>query len=296
MYPIVPSFQDWRFPHDRFNIPDFWPPAAAATATSPLSIPCGISNTNYAVDEAHLLPQRESTWFQDNHMSRYGAGSLPDMNNRANILPLRKDIYHCFDNRWFVIIPKMTNIVPGSTTPSIQYITNIISQDAAELWPAYHNTLVGSLHTKSPAYLFARFAWAILFRVTLFVISGYPRQVVRIHRDAKGKIEYKAEKCSGTMLSSMYGGGGSLAATPQKGMSIQGSTAGEEEIPVESSGDDSDMDTDDNLWDTIDDWRGEGRKRRHESLDETVPDTKLHLPLHIEAELREALCKGILEQ
>jgi len=209
LYPIVPSFQDWQFPHDR--IPDFWPRAATASTAT-----CSITDSNYAIDGAHIVPQKERAWYKDNNMKIYGAG-LRDIDNQANILPLRKDIYHCFDNRWFVIVPKIAKVETGSATPSIRYVTHIISRDAAELWPTYHNTLVESLRNSSRAYLFARFAWAILFRVKLFVINGYPRHVIRIYKDEESAIEYKAEHCTGKMLSSEYGGGGSQAATRRRG-------------------------------------------------------------------------------
>ncbi|KAF4634867.1 hypothetical protein G7Y89_g3244 [Cudoniella acicularis] len=290
LYPIVPSFQDWQFPHDR--IPDLWPPAAASSTAT-----CGITNTNFAIDMAHLVPQKERTWYNDNKMTRYGAG-LPDIDNRVNILPLRKDIHHCFDNRWFVIVPKITKVETGSATPSIQYITHIISRDATEIWPIYHNTLIESLHSSSRAYLFARFAWAILFRVKSFVIDGRPRHVIQIHKDEEGEIEYKAEYCTSMMLSSKYGGGGSQAATPKKRKSGLGSVADDEENPIGSSSEDSDISIEemDDLWDVMDDWKGRGRQRRQDPSDETVPDDKVHLASDVEADLREALRKGTLEQ
>jgi hypothetical protein len=230
-------------------------------------------------------------------MLKYGAG-LPDIDNKANILLLRKDIYYCFDNRQFVIIPKVSKVETESTIPSIQYVTHIISRDAAGLWPIYHNTLVESLHNSSRAYLFARFAWAILFRTKLFAINGRSRYVIRIHKDKEGEISYKAEHCTGKMLSSEYGGGGSQAATPKKRKYEPGSIANDEENPVESSGEDSDISIEetDNLWDIMDDWKGKGRQRRQDPSDETVPDTKVYLAPDVEAKLREALHKGILEQ
>lgn len=228
-------------------------------------------------------------------MSRYGMG-LSDIDNQANILPLRKDIHHCFDDRWFVIAPKIAKVETESTTPSIRYVTHITSRGAAELWPTYHNTLVESFYSsRSGAYLFARFAWAILIRVKLFVINGRPRHVIRIHKDEEGKIEYKGEYCTGEMLSSEYGGGGSQAATPKTRKSGPDSIANDEENPVESSSEDSDisMDETDGLWDIMDDWKGRGRRRRHESSGETVPDTKVHLASDVEAELRVVLRKGM---
>jgi hypothetical protein len=230
-------------------------------------------------------------------MRRYGLG-LSDIVNRANVLPLRKDTHHCFDNQWFVIVPKITKVETGSAAPSIQYVTHIIAQDATELWPIYHNTLVQSFHDGSRAYLFARFAWAILFRVKTFVIQACPRYVIRIHKDEEGKVTYKSEHCTGKMLSSEYGGGGSQAATPKRRKSEIGSTVNDKEDPVESSIEDSDisMKETDDIWDVMDDWNMRGRKRRQDTSDETVPDTKVYLAPDVEADLREALRKGISEQ
>lgn len=228
-------------------------------------------------------------------MSRYGVG-VADIDNGANILPLKQDIHHCFDDRWFVIVPKTIKVETGSATPSTQYITHIISRGAAELWPTYHNTLVQSLHYSSREYLFARFAWAILFRAKLFVIDGYPRHVIRIHKEEEGNIEYKAEYCPGKLLSSKYSGGRSQGATPKR--KFGQSAADDEENPLESSSEGShfSMEETDSLWDKMDDWKETGRQRRQESSDETAPDTMVHLASDVEVELREALHKGMLEQ
>lgn len=175
--------------------------------------------------------------------------NLPDISNEANIFPPRKDIHYLFGVRWFVIIPRIVTI-DSSLQPSPQYVTRIISQSAAELWPSYHTTLVESLHYKSRAYLFAGFAWAVLFRVRLFVIAGQHRHVIRISRDKTSNVEYKVEYCSGAELENAYGGGESKAATPlnqRKRKSGQGSTANEEDSFTESSGD-SDIDMDTDLW------------------------------------------------
>ena len=231
-------------------------------------------------------------------MNKYGVG-LPDIDNRANILPLRKDIHYSFDARWFVIVPRIVT-TDSSLRPSTQYATHIISRDAAELWPIYHTALVESLHFESRAYLFARFAWAILFRIKLFVIAGRLRHVIRISRDEAGDAKYKTEYCAGTELEKAYGGGGSKAATPlnpKKRRSGQGSTVSDEASFIDSSRDsDTDMEDTDGLWDMTSNWRERGGHRRQESSEETAPDTKVHLAPDIEADLRAALRKAMSQQ
>ncbi|KAK4162842.1 hypothetical protein QBC43DRAFT_355534 [Cladorrhinum sp. PSN259] len=262
LYPIVPSFQDWEFPRGR--IPDWWP----SVNSSPTVASCSITNAGYAVEQAHLVPKEERVWYRENEMQVYGVG-LPDIDNEANLLPLRKDIHYAFDARWFVIVPKMVT-TDSSPQASYQYVTHIISVSAAELWPTYHNTIVESIHSRSRAYLFARFAWAILLRVKLFVIAGEPRHVIRVARTPAGRKEYKTEHCSGAELENAYGGGGSRAATP-----LYTDQDGFSELSGDSDTDMSDMD----VRGTTGDWIEWGRNRRQESLDETAPNVELRTVL-----------------
>jgi hypothetical protein len=223
-------------------------------------------------------------------MRKYGM-DLGDIDNKANILPLRKDIHYCFDNRWFLIVPKIGK-VETQPASSPQYVTHIISSSAAELWPIYHNTLVESLHPKSRDYLFARFAWAVLFRVKGFVVAGLPRYVIRLYRDENGKIEYKAERCTGRVLRIEYGGGGSQTATPLKRKCGLGSRVDEENLAESSEDSDISMEEPDILWDVADDWRGSRRRREQMSSDETAPN----LEPDVEKDLRKVLRDGMLEQ
>jgi hypothetical protein len=85
----------------------------------------------------------------------------------ANRVPLRPDMHGSFDKRWFAIVPKATVTEGGGQT--FQYVTHILSDCAAELWPEYHNTLVQYIDQRSRPYLLARFAWAILLNVKPFV-------------------------------------------------------------------------------------------------------------------------------
>jgi hypothetical protein len=286
----VPSFQDWEFPHD--YIPDFWPsPAPPSGAFDPVT--CGITSVTFAIDEAHLVPQCESVWYAVNNMQRYGMG-FPNIDNQANILPLRKDIRHCFDRRWFVIVPKIYRTETETrTAPSSQYVTHIISREAKELWPVYHNVIVETQPDHSRAYLFAHFAWAILSGVKFFVIQGDPRLVIRLHKDENGKIEYKAENCTGKVLQSQYGGGGSLVASPSKRKSGQRSVADNEGYSSELSEDSDDGAGDpDRVWDMGDRWGGAERRREQRSTDETAPD----LEPDVQMKLEEALHRVMSEQ
>ncbi|KAK0703759.1 hypothetical protein B0T26DRAFT_744454 [Lasiosphaeria miniovina] len=278
LYPIVPSFQDWEFPHNR--IPDWWPSINASSVTT---TNCGITNA------------KEHCWYQDNQMHMFGGG---DINNQGNLLPLRKDIHHSFNARWFVIVPRIVTI-DSSLQPSLQYVTHIISDFAAELWASSHITLVGSLKNQSRAYLFARFAWAMIFRTKLFVIAGQRRHVIRVSRDTDGKVEYKTMSRTGEEPQNAYGGRRSKTATPRSQKKRKsGQISPKNEDSFTESSRDSDTDMDDM------DWRGWGRNRRQESSEETAPDimeetapnTKVHLEPAVEMELRTALRQVIPQQ
>ncbi|KAK0657765.1 hypothetical protein B0T16DRAFT_425889 [Cercophora newfieldiana] len=284
LYPIVPSFQDWEFPHGR--IPDWW---HSVNASPIVTMDCGITNAGYAVEGAHLVPKDERVWYRENEMERYGVG-LPDIDNKANLLPHRKDIHYSFDTRWFVIVPKM-----------------VTTDSSLQTSPQY------SIHPKSQAYLFARFAWAILFRVKLFVIAGEPRHVIRVARTPAGTKKYKTEHCSGAELENAYGGRGSEAVTPlyvRKRRSAQASTATDQDGFSESSGDSDTNMSDMDVRGTAGDWIEWGRNRRQESSDETAPDVvrpqqlseetapaiRVHLEPALEVELRTVLRDVIPQQ
>lgn len=156
-----------------------------------VTIGCGITNASYAVKEAYLVPKEERAWYMENEMYRYAVEVFPDITSKTNLLPLRSDIYHAFNSRWFVIVPKLVT-TDSSIQPSFQYVTHIMVGEAAELWPQYHNAIVGSLHPAARELLFARFAWAIFFQVRMFVTDGRHRHVIRCDRTTDDN-EYKTE-------------------------------------------------------------------------------------------------------
>jgi hypothetical protein len=198
-------------------------------------------------------------------------------------------MHRFFDKRWLVIVPKVPGDEVGTevgaearagTYPFSQYVTHILSGDAAELWPTFHNTLVQYLDDRSRPYLFARFAWAVILHVKPFITLGTGRYVVRIHTDNNGKVEQKTEFVGGPLLRSGYGGGGSKAATPMKRRAGAGILADDNDSFTDSSSEDSDSSMD---WGM----RSGNRKSQQMSSEETAPDP---------TDLEEALLKGMVEQ
>jgi HNH endonuclease len=108
-------------------------------------------------------------------MGRYGRKLLRNIDDPANILPLKVDLHRCFDKRWFAIVPKSMEIpAPDSS----QYVTHILLKEAAELWPIYHNTpsntsikipiTIFSHDLLGPSFCKSNLLSSLAFHVTLF--------------------------------------------------------------------------------------------------------------------------------
>lgn len=174
---------------------------------------CSVTNVSYAVDRVHLVPQEEAAWYSYNGMRIYGA----DIDCEDNILRLGKNLRKCFNDGWFAIVPKLTQ-------SGIQCVTHILSHNATEIWPTYQNSIVRGLSIPSRPHLFARFAWAIFLRAKMFVIQGFPLQVIRVHNDwEEGNVEWKQELMTGIQLQRLYGDGWNTSDTPTSGDETDGS-------------------------------------------------------------------------
>ncbi|GME32278.1 hypothetical protein MMC29_000718 [Neofusicoccum parvum] len=151
-YPVVPSFREWRFPHD--ELPAVWQAAAAACearvapvrAASDLSTAlalrdgsCRMSGCEETCRVAHLVPRQEEAWFD------------------ANAMLLRADLHLTFDQMQFVFVPKP--LPPGE--PWCPFVVHLLDPLARELCRLYHNVPLQAPLGVTPEYLFARFAWAV---------------------------------------------------------------------------------------------------------------------------------------
>ncbi|KAI8952213.1 hypothetical protein F4801DRAFT_233718 [Xylaria longipes] len=69
-YPIVPSFQDWAFPHQR--IPR-WPRLKHTTDSDIIDHRYIVTRTAGFINQAYLIPAAEKKWFKINAMFQYGS-------------------------------------------------------------------------------------------------------------------------------------------------------------------------------------------------------------------------------
>ncbi|KAI0102588.1 hypothetical protein GGR51DRAFT_527019 [Nemania sp. FL0031] len=190
-YPIVPTFEDWTFPHNR--LPTEWQQSQLVMANQTENH-CCLSNSRLGLQPCHIVPTASSRWFSINGMKVYSEQrGGPRINDEANRLWLMANLHHIFDQRCFVLVPKplpnssssvaqlaanssqsntsltstanpapTANLAPTVGARAYTFAVHVLDSgsEALELAEAYHNSMI---HARSACreMLFARFAWAI---------------------------------------------------------------------------------------------------------------------------------------
>jgi len=123
------------------------------------------------LQQAHVVPESESTWFAINGMRRYTVEGLRHgfelLNNVENKLLLRSDLHALWDSRAFVLVPKR-----GDVRNTVVHVL----LESVELLALYHNRLTQPLHARREL-LFARLAWALFPYVRSFLNARRGRRV-----------------------------------------------------------------------------------------------------------------------
>ncbi|KAI9899675.1 hypothetical protein N3K66_006136 [Trichothecium roseum] len=200
-YPIIPSFDHWRFPHN--NLPDLWGqviiPAGPRvsgvenqTAALVRDNTCRISGYGNAIDATHFIPFSARYWFNSNDMTRYcSEESEPHpIDDKCNLVALRKDLHFLFDQRRFTFVPKYAI---GDAEP--QLVIHVLSpKTSTELIDLYHNRIPQVLTGISIEMVFARFAWSIFAdeRMPFFRGATANRSVSSRKRNRDHAAEYEA--------------------------------------------------------------------------------------------------------
>ena len=199
----MPCFREWEFPHGR--IPTSWP-SVIQSPVSPDGDRCAVTNHNYALKKAHIVPKEEHEWYQKMGMQLYSF-----LNLEGNRIHLRADIHRCYDDRDFVIVPKRLRNPQGGGLARRTFVVHYLGQHPnAELETLYHNLPVQHICATTRETHFARFAWAILQFVKDFITVGQRRVVRRLGSDGVVRVE----GVSGLELQRRYGGGGEHIASP----------------------------------------------------------------------------------
>ena len=185
VFPIVPNFRSWRYPHD--SLPPLWHKAsqtddsfARQTNFSIESIAiehCRITKRQLEVDNSHILPVSEKLWFTNNEMEEYGdlRGRSGEIiaDSLANLLRLRCDAHRLWDKLNFSIVSREDR----STESGAAWFTQAIS-DGEELHKHWHNQRLEPLARRPAQYLLARFAWDIFPKLHSFLQAGRGRLLV----------------------------------------------------------------------------------------------------------------------
>ncbi|KAI1195187.1 hypothetical protein F5X97DRAFT_250387 [Nemania serpens] len=187
-YPIVPSFIDWPFSHDK--LPKEWqqphePPGQQDT--DQVTDRCFLTDIKIGLEEVHLIPPAQLQWFNRNEMTKYCAISTTnDINDLSNKMLLMANLHWAFDHPLFVIVPKPSagpsspDPPPTSTAlptsnklqPSA-FVAHVISTvpEALDFTNLYHNRSMQPKYFNllKREFLFARFAWALFLYLRKFI-------------------------------------------------------------------------------------------------------------------------------
>lgn len=147
-YPIVPTFAEWRIPHN--SLPERWHREPTFHANNARR--CRLSNAVSAPESAHVIPQNhaDEKWFNENGMAVYGL-----IHSSTNTIRFRVDVHQYFDRKpKFAIVPKYNEFVA--------HVFNSQSSEAREVIELYHNVPV-ALDEQSSEFLLARLAWTIFY-------------------------------------------------------------------------------------------------------------------------------------
>jgi hypothetical protein len=192
-WPIVPTFQDWKFPN---TTPEVWTrwhnssrpqilPFSTASQWNYTStvrirdVSCRITQHYTGTEVAHLCPESERNWFIANNMQQYRANLNSDfahlLKGPGNMFLIRSDLHKSFDDRLFVFFPK---------GPQGSLVLHTLQQ-VPDLSQIYHNVQLHPIPHCCPEFLLTRFAWSIFPLLTDFFYRRVPRYVVTVEETGK---------------------------------------------------------------------------------------------------------------
>ncbi|KAI4278547.1 MAG: hypothetical protein L6R35_006087 [Caloplaca aegaea] len=195
MYPVVPGFKEWMFPHD--DLPTTWKEVEihgssggrlGSDAVALRDISCRMTAYGEGCDNSHLCPLTEMLWYQENRMDQYGdlnRGGRQGINDPSNIMLLRTDLHRAWDKMQFVHTPKR------SSTGRLEFVSHVLVY-SKELGDLYHNARLHRLGVAREC-LFARFAWTIFPLLSGFLQQGHDRYLLRANSDTSELVS--ADEC-----------------------------------------------------------------------------------------------------
>ncbi|KAH7175922.1 hypothetical protein EDB81DRAFT_632394, partial [Dactylonectria macrodidyma] len=203
-YPIVPCFEEWRFPH--CGVPACWPTLHINPKSERR---CALTNQATGVRSADVVPRTEERWFKVNRMSMYRQSTStasPDMANCPNQLQLSPVIGSCFRTNLFAIVPKPSPVGTSNGQPVAQYCVHVFSRNAPRFYRSYHNMPALNLNGTRREYLFARFAWTVFTLLDTFILANVSRNIALPRRHLQGTYSSTTLPVGGQELYNSYTG------------------------------------------------------------------------------------------
>ncbi|KAK2592917.1 hypothetical protein QQS21_009386 [Conoideocrella luteorostrata] len=214
-WAVTPSFQHWRFPHNR--LPEPWASLASVGESSSSSKPqdkeilpssrCIITAAGPSTaDSAHVIPKGSTStaWFDQNGMRAYSRSNaaVTAVDSPGNKFRLRYDLHKDFHDRAFAIVPKPVPAGAASQSLAVHFLS--LSGDLEDSATEFHNQLVHGTSVP-PEYLFARFAYTVLGLVKNFVLQGARRRLTLVE---SGKDDWttKSYDMDCRQRNELYGG------------------------------------------------------------------------------------------
>lgn len=178
-YAIIADFRDWQYSQ---YVPENW--RSQTLEREKAENACQLSQDNHSLNKAHIVPSSETMWFNKNGLNiSYGAQSSRvdgppldiGIDDENNMLLLRSDLHHAWDQRKFAFVPKGTK---DSKIVVHCWVEDMVSN--------YHNLPLQGFVCRE--MLLARFAWTLLPRaVTSFLMATSGSRMIWT-RDNGGKL------------------------------------------------------------------------------------------------------------
>ncbi|KIX97441.1 uncharacterized protein Z520_06893 [Fonsecaea multimorphosa CBS 102226] len=242
-YPVIPTFQHWRFPHE---LPPSWNDIRELTQIlqDPPGSHCRLTQCDYSVENAHLIPAAEKGWFDENTMYDYTISTEMDqMQDPNNTVRLRSDIHRVFDSKCFAIVPIKRRLVA--------YCLN--AKPGSQVERLFHGVELQRLNNP-PELLFARFAYSVFENLRGFLDARVERHLCFWTGDTWTTETCDVERCQQfSRVTASQGKSRSVSRKKRSRRDVEGMGSSSEESAEEEEE------------------NGRGRKR-HRSEDSTSSD------------------------
>ncbi|EWC44887.1 hypothetical protein DRE_00946 [Drechslerella stenobrocha 248] len=207
-YDVITNFPDWTFPtaeelelnpvyqlwlnayteiQDRMLERDLelksqvhCAPSDISTHVKTRDVVCRLTRCHDPLDAAHLVPEKEKIFWERSEFNMLSKNSAISSDSTAvaeNMIALRKDVHHIFDQRAFCITLK------GNT-----FVASFCTLDYCDSLRAFQNRPILEIATAALPYILTRFIWTFFGHSLLLYARQHPKKNrARGSEDGKGK-------------------------------------------------------------------------------------------------------------